>query len=84
MHPDARSLSPRAEWPFVRRTVLTIACIQLAGLLAVGAVVWHTGGKLEPGTTLAAQVNAADLNVASPAARSLGYLKSVSGTGSKY
>jgi hypothetical protein len=49
---------PREEWPLVRRTVLTIACIHLAGLLAVGAVVWHAGGKPEPSATLAAQASA--------------------------
>jgi hypothetical protein len=57
MHRNSRPGWPREDWPFVRRTVLTIACIHLAGLLAVGAVVWHTGGKLEPSATLAAQAS---------------------------
>lgn len=54
MHRNSGPRLPREEWPFVRRFVLTIACIHLAGLLAVGAVVWHTGAKLEPSATLSA------------------------------
>ncbi|WP_163150253.1 hypothetical protein [Bradyrhizobium uaiense] len=33
--------------------VLTIACIHVAGLLAIGAVVRQTGGKLEPSADMA-------------------------------
>jgi hypothetical protein len=54
MHRNSRTRWPREEWPFVRRTVLTTACIHLVGLLAVGAVVWHTSGKLEPRAALSA------------------------------
>jgi hypothetical protein len=53
-HRNSRPRWAREEWPFVRRTVLTIACIHLAGLLAIGAVVWHAGAKLEPSATLSA------------------------------
>ena len=57
-HRNSRPRWPREEWPFVKRTVLTIACIHLAGLLAVGAVVWHAGEKPEPSATLSAQASA--------------------------
>jgi|tagenome__1003787_1003787.scaffolds.fasta_scaffold13290514_1 hypothetical protein len=53
-HRNSRPRLPCEEWPLVRRAVLTIACMQLAGLLAVGAVVWQTGGKPEPSATLSA------------------------------
>jgi hypothetical protein len=85
MHRNSEPRLPREEWPFVRRAVLTIACIHLVALLAVGGVVWQTGGKLEPRATLAAQVNGADLNFpASPAGRALRNFKSISGAARKY
>ena len=55
MHRNARPNWARDEWPFVKRTALIIACIHVACLLAIGAVVWHAGGKLEPRTPMAAQ-----------------------------
>jgi hypothetical protein len=58
MHRNSRPRWPREEWPFVRRVVLTIACIHLAGLVAVGTVIWHTGGMPGPSATLAAQASA--------------------------
>jgi len=51
---NSRPRWSREEWTFVRRTVLTIACIHLVGLLAVGAVVWHAGAKPEPSATMSA------------------------------
>jgi hypothetical protein len=46
---------PVTDWRFVKRAVLTIASVQIAGLLVIGAVVWHTGGRLEPSTAMASQ-----------------------------
>ena len=52
MHRNSTPRWLREEWPVVRRAVLAMACIHLVGLLVIGAVVWHAGGKLEPRAAL--------------------------------
>ena len=38
MHRNSSSRLPREEWPFVKRTVLTIACLHTAALVAIVGV----------------------------------------------